>query len=85
MTVLVSGCPKRIVYLPFDPEIRATDLWRSRAHKLGVGNDRNQRLCEVLNYVKMLPVHQLFQALEAIIASHSFPTLRCLELARQRA
>jgi len=43
-----------------------------------------QRLCEVPNYVKMLPARQLFQALEALIASHSFLTLQVLELAQQQ-
>jgi hypothetical protein len=33
----------------------------------------------------MLPARQLFHALEAIIASHSFPTLQFLELAHQQA
>jgi hypothetical protein len=45
---------------------------------------RFQRLCEVPNYVKMLPARQLFQALEAIIAAHSFRTLQFLELAHQQ-
>jgi hypothetical protein len=50
-----------------------------------VVTDRFQRLCEDPNYVKMLPAHQLFQALEAIIASHSFCTLQFLKLAHQQA
>jgi hypothetical protein len=44
-----------------------------------------QRLCEVPDYVKLLPARQLFQELEAIIASHSFRTLQFLKLAHQRA
>jgi len=35
--------------------------------------------------VKMLPARQLFQALEAIIASHSFRTLQFLKLAHEQA
>ena len=33
----------------------------------------------------MLSARQLLQALEATIASHSFLTLRCLELVQQQA
>jgi hypothetical protein len=33
----------------------------------------------------MLPARQLFQALEAIIASHNFRTLQFLKLAYQQA
>jgi hypothetical protein len=63
--------------------VQATAHFMSRV-AAATSNDRFQRPCEVPDYVKMLPARQLFQALEAIIASHSFTTLQFLELAHQQ-
>jgi hypothetical protein len=63
----------------------APETGRNRLNRSVTASVRKARLCEVPDYVKMLPARQLFQALDRIVASHSFRTLQFLKLAHEQA